>query len=251
MPRLPALLDTAPDAPFPSPERALIEPDGLLAVGGDLSPARFLNAYRSGIFPWYSDGEPILWWSPAQRAVFRTDGVVLSSKLRRRLRNSGWTLRADTAFAQVVTGCAAPRNGQAGTWITADMQRAYAQLHQLGIAHSIEVFAGERLVGGLFGLAFGHVFCGDSMYSAESGASSLALAGLAWRLRAWGWPLIDAQVPNAHTRQLGVETWPRATYLAALADLRERSSQTGHWREHFGAWAAADVLQTADHPRTD
>ena len=248
MHRLPCLLDTAPDAPFPGPERALVEPDGLLAVGGDLSPTRFLNAYRSGIFPWFSDGEPILWWSPSQRAVFRTDGVLLSGKLRRRLRNSGWTLRADTAFMQVVAGCAAPRKEQGGTWITADMQRAYAQLHQLGIAHSIEVFAGERLVGGLFGLAFGHVFCGDSMYSAESGASSLALTGLAWRLHAWGWPLIDAQVPNAHTRHLGVEIWSRATYLAALANLREHPDQPGLWRERFGEWNATEVLPSPGLP---
>ena len=240
--RLPILLEAAPDAPFPSPERALVEPDGLLAVGGDLSPTRFLNAYRSGIFPWFSDGEPILWWSPSQRAVFRTDGVVLTRKLRRRLRHSGWVLRADTAFAQVVEGCAAPRNGQDGTWITADMQQAYTKLHQLGIAHSIEVFDGNRLVGGLFGLAFGQLFCGDSMFSAESGGSSMALAGLAWRLRAWGWPLIDAQVPNAHTRQLGVETWPRTTYLTALAELRERPEQSGLWHERFGEWAAAEVF---------
>jgi len=173
---------------------------------------------------------------------------LLSGKLRRRLRNSGWTLRADTAFMQVVAGCAAPRKEQGGTWITADMQRAYAQLHQLGIAHSIEVFAGERLVGGLFGLAFGHVFCGDSMYSAESGASSLALTGLAWRLHAWGWPLIDAQVPNAHTRHLGVEIWSRATYLAALANLREHPDQPGLWRERFGEWNATDVLPSPSRP---
>ena len=247
MHRLPCLLEAAADAPFPSPERALAEPDGLLAVGGDLSPTRFLNAYRSGIFPWFSDGEPILWWSPSQRAVFRTNGVMLTRKLRRRLRNSSWTLRADTAFAQVVEACAAPRDGQAGTWITADMQRAYAQLHQLGIAHSIEVFAGERLVGGLFGLACGHMFCGDSMFSTESGGSSMALAGLAWRLRAWGWPLIDAQVPNAHTQQLGVETWPRAAYLAALADLRERPEPAGHWRERFGVWPAAELFPSQAH----
>ena len=117
-------------------------------------------------------------------------------------------MRADSAFAQVVAGCAAPRAGQSGgTWITADMQAAYNALHALGHAHSIEVFDGERLIGGVFGLSFGHMFCGDSMYSAESGASSLALAALALRLRDWGWPIIDAQVPNAHTRSLGVETW--------------------------------------------
>src|SRR5690606_27857872 len=205
-----ARLDETPDAPFPHVEQALAEPDGLLAYGGDLSPARFLAAYRNGIFPWFSEGEPILWWSPSRRAVFRTDGVRLPSRLRRRLRNSGWTMRADTAFAQVVAGCAAPRKGQSGTWITAGMTEAYATLHRLGHAHSIEVFDCDgRLVGGLLGLSFGHAFCGDSMFSTESGASSLALAALAMRLRDWGWPIIDAQVPNAHTRSLGVETWAR------------------------------------------
>ncbi|MBS0229990.1 MAG: leucyl/phenylalanyl-tRNA--protein transferase, partial [Proteobacteria bacterium] len=149
---LPVLLDKAPDAPFPPVEHALDDPDGLLAVGGDLAPTRFLNAYRSGIFPWYSEGEPILWWSPSRRAVFRTDGVHLSQRLRRRLRHSGWRVRADSAFGQVVTGCAAPRTGQSGTWITAEMQAAYARMHHLGHAHSIEVFDGDgRLVGGLFG----------------------------------------------------------------------------------------------------
>jgi leucyl/phenylalanyl-tRNA--protein transferase len=236
-------LDVDPAAPFPPVELALPEPDGLLAMGGDLSPTRFLTAYRSGIFPWFSDGEPILWWSPSRRAVFRTDGVHLSSRLQRRLRNGGWTVRADSAFAEVVAGCAAPRGGQSGgTWITADMRAAYLELHRLGHAHSIEVFdGGGRLVGGLFGLSFGHLFCGDSMYSADSGASSLALAMLARRLRGWGWPLIDAQVPNPHTRRLGVETWPRAAYLEALAELRDLPAAPGSWRERFGEWPASTL----------
>ena len=227
-------LSPDPHAPFPAVDMALAEPDGLLAFGGDLSPVRFLNAYRSGIFPWFSEGEPILWWSPSRRAVFRSDGVRLPSRLRRRLRGSDWVVRADTAFAQIVAGCAAPRAGQFGTWITADMQAAYNTLHRLGIAHSIEVFAGERLVGGLFGLSFGHMFCGDSMYSGESGASSLALAALARRLCDWGWPLIDAQVPNAHTRGLGVETWRRDEYLRALAGLRDLPAGAGSWTPRFG-----------------
>ena len=235
-----------PQAPFPPVHAALDDPDGLLAVGGDLSPQRFLRAYYHGIFPWFSDGEPLLWWAPSQRAVFRSNGVHVSRRLQRKLRNSGWRVRADTAFAQVVAGCAAPRDGHAGTWITRNMQDAYVQLHQLGIAHSIEVFAGEQLVGGLLGLSFGQMFCGDSMYSLHSGASSLALAGLAWRLRAWGWPLIDAQVPNAHTQRLGVEVWPRAHYMAALTQLRDRPADAGHWRERFGTWAAADVLTPCD-----
>lgn len=235
-------LGADPASPFPAPASALREPDGLLAYGGDLSPTRFLNAYRRGIFPWFTEGDPILWWSPSRRAVFRTDGVHLASRRRRQLRNSGWTVRADTAFADVVAGCAAPRAGQSGgTWITADMQAAYLALHRLGHAHSIEVFDGGRLVGGLFGLSFGHMVCGDSMFSAESGASSLALAALALRMQAWGWPLLDAQVPNAHTRRLGVDTWPRQAYLDALASLRDRPAEPGSWRDRFGEVAAADA----------
>ena len=240
---LPVLLDKAPDAPFPPVDHALPDPDGLLAVGGDLSPTRFLTAYRSGIFPWYSEGEPILWWSPSQRAVFRSDGVHLSQRLRRRLRHSGWTVRADSAFGQVVTGCAAPRTGQSGgTWITAEMQAAYARMHHLGHAHSIEVFDGDgRLLGGLFGLAVGRMFCGDSMYSACSGASSLALAVLAQRLRDWGWLHIDAQVPNAHTRRLGVEVWSRERYLAALSDARDQPCLIGSWSNAFGEFPAEEL----------
>lgn len=242
MPHPPFPLLADPAAPFPAPELALIEPDGLLAIGGDLAPERFLRAYRSGIFPWFSDGQPILWWSPSQRAVFRTDGVHLPSRLRRRFRHSGWTVRADTAFAAVVAGCAALRAGQDGTWITADMQAAYLALHRLGHAHSIEVFDRDgQLMGGLFGLSFGQMFCGDSMYSAASGASSLALAALARQLRAWGWPLIDAQVPNPHTRRLGVETWPRADYLAALERQRMLPGKAGSWTAHVGIWSAAAI----------
>ena len=245
--RIPELL-ADPRSPFPPLEWALEEPDGLLAFGGDLSPERFLNAYASGIFPWYSEGEPILWWSPARRAVFRSNGVCLSSKLQRKLRGSGWVVRADTAFLQVVAGCAAPRARQSGgTWITTDMQQAYAALHGLGIAHSIEVFDGSapdggRLIGGLFGLSFGHMFCGDSMYSLESGASSLALSALANRLHGWGWPIIDAQVPNAHTRSLGVETWARDDYVSAVETLREQPWQPGSWRARFGNLPAQMAL---------
>ena len=229
-----------PDAPFPPVAQALPEPDGLLAFGGDLSPTRLLNAYRHGIFPWYSQGEPILWWSPSQRAVLRTDGVHLSTRLRRSLRATAWSVRADTAFADVIAACAqAPRAGQAGTWITPAMQRAYCELHSLGHAHSIEVFADERLVGGVYGVVVGRMFCGESMFSAQSGASSAALAALALRLHAWGWPLLDAQVPNAHTRRLGVETWPRDVYSQALCGLRDLPEPTGNWTARFAEVAAA------------
>jgi leucyl/phenylalanyl-tRNA--protein transferase len=234
-----AELAADPAAPFPPVARALRDPDGLLALGGDLSPQRLLNAYRHGIFPWYSEGEPILWWSPSRRAVLRTDGVRLPSRLRRQLRSSPWVVRADTCFDTVIAACAsAPRAGQPGTWITPAMQGAYQRLHALGHAHSIEVFDGGDLVGGLYGVAVGRMFCGESMYSASSGASSVALAALAARLDAWGWPLLDAQVPNPHTERLGVASWPRSAYLDALATLRDQPGNVGPWTMAFGATSA-------------
>ncbi len=237
-----AALGTETDAPFPPAEHALAQPDGLLAHGGDLSPARLLNAYRNGVFPWYSKGEPILWWSPSQRAVFRTDGVHLSSRFKRSLRTSRLCVRADTGFDRVIQACAAaPRVGQSGTWITDDMLDGYTRLHRLGHAHSIEVFDGEELVGGVYGVAVGRLFCGESMFSAQSGASSIALAALARRLHGWGWPLIDAQVPNDHTRRLGVETWPRALYLQALHELRDAQEPLVPWVARFGELPAVEL----------
>lgn len=235
----PPLLSADPQAPFPPAETALREPDGLLAIGGDLSPARLLNAYRHGIFPWYSQGQPILWWSPDPRMVFRTDGVRLASRFRRTLRRSGWQLRADTAFAQVVDACAAaPRRGQDGTWITPAMRQAYLQLHGLGHAHSVEVYAGQRLVGGIYGVAVGRMFFGESMFSAESGGSKAALAGLAAWLERKGWPLIDAQVENAHLVSLGAERWPRPRFLAEIGRLAGAPEAPRSWREEFGCMPA-------------
>src|SRR5690606_4634571 len=165
-----AALGDDPHAGFPDPERALHEPDGLLAVGGDLSPARLLDAYRHGIFPWFSEGQPILWWSPRTRMVFRPEAVHLSRRFRRGLRGLDWVVRADTAFARVVEACAAPRPGQdGGTWIVPVMRAAYAELHRLGHAHSIEVYDGDALVGGLYGIAVGRMFFAESMFSARSG----------------------------------------------------------------------------------
>ena len=209
------LLPDEPGAQFPAVESALREPDGLLAVGGDLSPTRLLNAYRHGIFPWYSDGQPILWWSPDPRVVFRTaGGVRLSARFRRSLRKSPWVVRADTAFAEVIGACArTPRKEQGGTWITAEMEAAYIELHRLGHAHSVEVFEGDRLVGGVYGVAIGRMFFGESMFSGDTGGSKVALAGLAHRLREWGWPLIDAQVANPHLVSMGAEYVSRADFV--------------------------------------
>ena len=241
---LPAWLDDDPGAPFPPVSRALREPDGLLAAGGDLSPRRLLAAYAHGIFPWYSEGQPILWWSPDPRMVFRTDRVHLSSRFRRSLRRSSWRVRSDTAFEEVISACAAaPRAGQRGTWITAAMRDAYVALHRLGHAHSVEVFDGDRLAGGIYGVAIGRMFFGESMFSAASGGSKVALAALAHRLRQWGWPLIDAQVENDHLLGLGAESWPRPRFVGAVADLCGQPAPPGAWTERFGEMPASGLAR--------
>lgn len=238
--RLP-VLGADPAAPFPPAESALREPDGLLAAGGDLSPARLLDAYAHGIFPWYSEGQPILWWSPDPRMVFRTDGVRLSRRFRRTLRGLPWVATADTAFDEVVAACATvPRAGQRGTWITPEMRAAYGALHRLGHAHSVEVRDdGGGLAGGLYGVAVGRMFFAESMFSARSGGSKAALAALAARLSAWGWPLLDAQVENAHLRSLGAESWPRDRFLREVARLSALDAPSGAWTERFGALPVA------------
>lgn len=242
----PPLLPADPEAPFPPGASALRQPDGLLAIGGDLTPQRLLNAYRHGIFPWYSDGQPILWWCPDPRTVFRTDRVRLSSRFRRELRRSPWSVRADTAFEQVIDACAqTPRDGQRGTWITAQMQAAYVELHRRGHAHSVEVFDGERLVGGIYGVAVGRMFFGESMFSAESGGSKVALAALARRLREWGWPLVDAQVENHHLIGLGAESWPRVEFLRTVAGLTREPGRAGSWTLAFGDLTAAALAEVS------
>ena len=236
--RLPQL-GADPASPFPPAGTALREPDGLLAMGGDLSPHRLLNAYAHGVFPWFSDGQPILWWSPDPRTVFRTDGVHLSARMRRELRRSEWRIVADRDFGAVIAACAsAPRPGQDDTWITRDMQAAYCGLHRLGHAHSIEVRDDGHLVGGLYGVAIGRMFFGESMFSAESGGSKVALAALALRLREWGWPLIDAQVGNPHLDTLGAEAWPRPSFLAAVAEACAQPGRPGSWAGTFATLPA-------------
>ena len=243
--RHPWQLDDAPDAPFPPAQTALRQPDGLLAVGGDLSPVRLLNAYAGGIFPWFSEGQPPLWWSPDPRMVFRTDGVHLSSRFRRSLRHSAWTLRADTAFGRVIRACAAsPRPGQDGTWITDDMVLAYEALHALGYAHSVEVYDGEALIGGIYGVAIGRMFFGESMFSAVSGGSKVALAGLARCLHDWGWPLLDAQVENDHLLRMGAEHWSRDRFLALVRRQVREDGIVGSWRQRFGVVSARRINDT-------
>jgi leucyl/phenylalanyl-tRNA--protein transferase len=228
--RLPELDPAAPTR-FPDPRSALHEPNGLLAFGGDLSPARLLAAYSQGIFPWYGEQEPILWWSPDPRCVFRTGALHINRSLRRQLRGKPWQVSVDRAFEEVIHACAAPRDGHAGTWILPEMIDAYIELHRLGHAHSVEVWDGTRLVGGVYGLAVGQLFCGESMFSAESGGSKLALMALAGLLRQWGWPLIDAQVANAHTLGLGAGEIPRERYLQEVARLVALPGRPGNWAD--------------------
>lgn len=218
------------DQPFPAPNRALTEPNGLLAGGGSLNPRRLLQAYRQGIFPWYSSGQPILWWSPNPRLVLFPEGVNLSRSLRKTLRNRPFTVTADAAFGAVIDACAAPRAPGEGTWITPDMRRAYCRLHQLGHAHSIETWRQGKLVGGLYGVAVGRVFYGESMFSGASNASKVALAALAAQLRRWDFALIDCQVRTDHLLRLGAVDIPRETFLQLLDRYCPLPGREGFWQ---------------------
>lgn len=213
---LPLLSVDQPDA-FPPVTRALREPNGLLCMGGDLSSARLLAAYQRGIFPWFSRGDPILWWSPDPRALLFVDELRISRSLRRRLRRNAYTVSADRGFEIVMDCCAAPRKQQPETWIGPEMRKAYATLHRLGHAHSIEVWEGGLLVGGVYGVEVGGLFSGESMFSRADDASKVALVALARFLAARGVPAIDCQVPNPHLESLGARTVPRAEFLALLA----------------------------------
>lgn len=217
MKRIRPLDGLAPEA-FPDPDHALDDPNGLLAFGGDLSPQRLVAAYTRGIFPWYSEGEPLLWWSPDPRCVFAADGVHVSRSLTRTLRKSNWRWSMDRAFAAVMRACAEPRPGQHGTWITDDMLAAYAGLHALGFAHSLEVWDGDALVGGLYGVSIGRAFSAESMYSRRTDASKVALVALAQALRARGFPWIDAQVANPHLLRMGARLIPRRQFLIQMAE---------------------------------
>jgi leucyl/phenylalanyl-tRNA--protein transferase len=215
---------------FPPVSDALTEPNGLLAAGGDLSPERLLAAYRKGIFPWYQEGQPILWWSPDPRAVLKPDGLRVSRSLRRSLRKRRFAFRVDTEFAAVVAGCAEPRHYGGGTWITPDMAEAYIRLHRLGWAHSFETWQDETLVGGLYGVAIGGVFFGESMFTRVTDASKVALVHAVDFLRSHGTRLIDCQVASAHTRSLGAVDMPRAEFLSLIAQLCGESARPRTWR---------------------
>lgn len=207
-----------PGDPFPPAEAALLEPDGLLALGGDLSPSTLLRAYRAGIFPWFSEDQPVLWWSPDPRLVLFPGEFHLSRRLWRTLRRGPFRFSFNRDFAGVIRGCAGPRAKEPGTWITPSMQQAYERLHALGHAHSVEVWREDSLVGGLYGIRLGAVFCGESMFSRESDASKCALALLCGLHQSLGLALIDAQISSDHLLRLGAREIPRRQFLALLAE---------------------------------
>ncbi|WP_291270468.1 leucyl/phenylalanyl-tRNA--protein transferase [Geothrix sp.] len=212
---------------FPDPELA---EDGLLAIGGDLSAERLLLAYRSGIFPWYGEDDPLLWWSPPERALLRPGHLHLSARTRRSLRHRPFEIRFDAAFAQVIGHCSqVPRPGQDGTWITPEMREAYGALHRAGHAHSVEAWRDGELKGGLYGVSLGGAFFGESMFSLEPEASRAALQALEARLAAWGFTLIDGQLPHEGLMGYGFQSVPRSLFLAELAEALRLESRVGSW----------------------
>lgn len=231
-PRGPYILapDAAPNA-FPDPNLAMREPDGLLAVGGDLRPERLVAAYRRGIFPWFSDGEPILWWSPDPRCVFVPGHMRVSRRLARTVRSGRFEIRVDSAFDQVIAGCAGPRSYTEETWITSDMVRAYRRLFDLGIAHCVEAWQDGALAGGLYGLSIGRVFFGESMFSAQRDASKVILAHLDAALEKRQFGLIDCQVASSHLLSLGAVLLPRASFLSTLGPLCDQPEPESMWAD--------------------
>jgi len=210
-------LDPNPQAEFPPVEISLQEPDGLLAAGGDLSVTRLVKAYQNGIFPWYSEGEPILWWSPDPRFVLPPGQVKVSRSLAKIIRNGPFNITIDTAFEEVIQHCATqPRSGQEGTWITSEMQQAYIRMHQAGHAHSVECWNEGGLVGGLYGVSSGQVFCGESMFSLQSNASKVALVQFCRFIDHHGFKLIDSQVHTPHLESMGARMIPRSEYIKTL-----------------------------------
>lgn len=201
-----ALYQIAPDSPpasFPPVKKALNQPDGLLCFGGDLSVKRLLEAYRRGIFPWYSDSQPILWWTPDPRCVLFPDELKITRSLKKSLRNQGFEMAVNTRFTHVIKACSKPRKGDTGTWITTEMIKAYINLHHAGYAHSVEIYQNNQLAGGLYGVAIGKVFFGESMFSRVSDASKVALACLVRFLQSFDFQMIDCQVPSPHLYRLG------------------------------------------------
>ena len=233
-----------PYEPFPPVELALREPNGLLAAGGDLSPRRLLDAYARGIFPWFNGDDPLLWWSPDPRMVLRLDELHVSRSLRRTIRSQEFDVRMDTAFEDVMRACAEPRDGQDGTWITEEMITAYTRLSELGFAHSIESWHGGHLAGGLYGVAIGRMFFGESMFARRSDASKVAFVALVRQLRRWGFEIIDCQMATAHLASLGAREIPRREFLAAVRRLVREPGIPAPWQ--FDPESLADRAATSD-----
>ena len=215
---------------FPPVERALDDPNGLLAAGGDLDVPRLIEAYRSGIFPWYNEGQPVLWWSPDPRMVLFPRELKLSRSLRKRIARRDYVVKADTDFDAVMRGCAAPRSGQEGTWITRDMIRAYGALHRAGHAHCVETWIGETLAGGLYGVAIGRMFYGESMFADVPDASKIALAHLVRQLERWDFGMIDCQMTTEHLARFGAREIARAEFIRKLATLVNYPATGSRWR---------------------
>ncbi|MBI5660506.1 MAG: leucyl/phenylalanyl-tRNA--protein transferase [Nitrosomonadales bacterium] len=224
---IPFLDDTAP---FPPVEQALCSPDGLLAAGGSLAPHRLLEAYRHGIFPWFNEGDPILWWSPNPRMVLFPGEFRVSRSLRKTLRKKIYEIRTDTAFELVMRACAAPRKGRAGTWIGEDMIAAYIRLHRMGLAHSVEAWQGGELAGGLYGVGIGRMFYGESMFSRKPDASKVALAHLAAQMRRWNFGMIDCQMRTPHLASLGARELPRAEFVRRIRELMQYPDIASRWQ---------------------
>lgn len=219
----------SPEA-FPPVDRALVEPDGLLAAGGDLSPMRLLAAYRRGIFPWYSRGQPILWWCPDPRAVLMPQQLKVTRSLEKSSRNRGFVTRIDTAFREVIRSCGSSELRPGGTWLSPEMRAAYIKLHKLGFAHSVETWLDDRLVGGLYGVALGQMFFGESMFSTERDASKVALKRLCEELITRRFHMIDCQMSTPHLLSLGAQMIPRMQFTEVLGEHVNGPFEPGHWR---------------------
>jgi leucyl/phenylalanyl-tRNA---protein transferase len=239
-----------PGARFPPVERARRRPDGLLAAGADLSVDTLVRAYTHGIFPWFNEGDPILWWSPNPRMVLPCADFHLSRSLRRRLKRHDVCVSFDRAFAEMLAACAAPRDDEGGTWLVPDMQAAYQEMHERGFAHSVEVWRGERLLGGLYGVALGKMFFGESMVSIETDASKIALAWLAAQMLEWGMPIIDCQMATPHLESLGGRGVPRRQFTGWV-DVLVRQPGPAFWRFEPGLDPAARLSLASTGTSTD
>lgn len=219
-----------PQQPFPPAHQAMRDPNGLLAIGGDLSVARLIRAYSAGIFPWYNPDEPILWWSPDPRAVLVPEALKVSRSLSKSIRREDYAVTLDLAFARVLLECSGPRTHSRGTWLGPEMREAYEELHACGYAHSVEVWRAGELIGGLYGVALGRVYFGESMFSRADDASKIGLYWLCRQLQAWNFPLIDCQVGSAHLRSLGAQDVSRERFINLLRVAVDLPPRTGRWR---------------------